>query len=227
MKWRTIIAVMLAVAIIGFVAVREPRTQPPDGTSPGLAVSPLAEAPAVAVSTSGPPALPTASPLKAEAPASSPPASSRADGATSIPTVMEIINNVPRSDPKKLGDAFLAEEIDVEWARRGETEIRRRLALDAELLAATVRQEVECRSQTCRIQVTYATHPEQFTDFTKLGSRASEFVRKTVDESGIGTGAIALHNGGEPGEMSGSDIFLIRGGFDQVVNAWKHPMAGR
>jgi hypothetical protein len=215
MARRVSIAILVLVAIVGSVAVWQWRTETIDKKTDVLHVA--------KPSGNAIPAEPSLRPGNnaSIAEPSSPSVSAAAEPISSDvgPTVIESLGD----GPAKLAEAFEAEVIDFEWAQKAEAELHRRFDLDTDLLASSAEREIQCRSQTCRVQFKYAMNADRFADFSKIANRASGVVRTIVNEREVATGALALHSGAGPGEAPASNIFLFRSGFNQVLVGFKHP----
>jgi hypothetical protein len=119
---------------------------------------------------------------------------------------------------------FAAEPVDPTWAASTESEMLKKLdARSYDKQIDILNREIECRSNTCRVLITYAAQGNEAADrraLIKICGPVSDVIREITQGSPSVTGALALHRGGFVGEPVTSEIFLTRKGFKQVMDFW-------
>lgn len=117
---------------------------------------------------------------------------------------------------------FEAEPVDPSWAPGAESEIYDAMTngISARGLRVAI-QEVKCRTEACRVLLTYASQPANEDELKALVEPVTRLAENVATESSsVGSGATLEHSGGYPGKPTTSEIFLYRSG--APATTWMH-----
>lgn len=127
-----------------------------------------------------------------------------------------------------LRTGFGREPRDPSWGPAAETQIMVGLS---NLMAANplrvIVQEIECRTETCRVLLMHESQPKNWTELQNQGWYVTEMVRELVAQSSVVSGARINHKGGYPAELATSELFLYRSGYAGIATSFSTPFTPR
>lgn len=120
---------------------------------------------------------------------------------------------------------FEAEPVDPSWAPGAESDIYNAMSNGISVRGLQVSiQEVRCRTEACRVLLTYANQPATEDELKELVEPVTLLAQNVaIGSSSVGSGATLEHSGGYPGKPTTSEIFLYRSGAPATTWLYKTP----